>query len=238
MIALLPLKQFAAAKQRLSGLLSAAERAQLFQAMVEDVLTVLTAHADIERVVICSRDHSAVWLARYYEIEFLDEAALQCGDLNSAVNGAVRWFQKQQCNDFFVVHGDLPMLSARDVSEFLFAHCGGEGGAVTIAPDRRHLGTNLLAWRSLPSFSAHYGVDSLQRHCRQARALGVQPILRDLPGACCDIDEPEDLALLLQNSNAEVAINTRNFLMTSGVAERVAAMQSAAVNCGERDVCA
>jgi 2-phospho-L-lactate guanylyltransferase (CobY/MobA/RfbA family) len=60
----------------------------------------------------------------------------------------------------------------------------------------------------------------------------------DLPGARCDIDEPEDLALLLQNNRRDIAINTRNFLMASGVAERVAAMQSAAINGGERRVCA
>lgn len=238
MIALLPLKEFAAAKQRLSGLLSASERAQLFQAMVEDVLAVLTAHSGIERVVICSRDHSAVWLARYYEIEFLDEALLQCSDLNSAVNAASLLLRKRGCDELLVVHGDLPMLHARDISEFLRAHYNGAERAVTIAPDRRNSGTNLLAWRSLQNFSVQYGIDSLQRHCQQARDLGVTPSLCDLTGARCDIDEPEDLALLLQHDNADVASNTRRFLLTTDVADRVAMMQSAAVNCGERDACA
>ena len=238
MIALLPLKEFAAAKQRLSGLLSAAERTQLFQAMVEDVLSVLTAHNDIERVVICSRDHSAVWLARYYEIEFLDEAALHCHDLNGAVNAAAAWLHKQDCADLLVVHGDLPMLHQYDISEFLRAHCNAAEHAVTMACDRRRRGTNLLAWRPLQNFSAQYGIDSLQRHCHQAHTLGATPTVCDLPGARCDIDEPEDLALLLQNNRRDIAINTRNFLMASGVAERVAAMQSAAINGGERRVCA
>lgn len=238
MIALLPLKEFAAAKQRLSGLLSASERAHLFQAMVEDVLVVLTAHPAIERVVICSRDQSAVWLARYYEVEFLDEAVLECSDLNCAVNAAARRFARDGCDDLFVVHGDLPLLQLNDISEFLAAHRNGAERAVTIAPDRRHSGTNLLAWRPLAGFAARYGVDSLERHCRQARALDITPTLCDLPGARCDIDEPEDLALLLQQDDARRAINTRNFLLTSDIAERLAAMASAAVNCGERDACA
>ena len=238
MIALLPLKEFAAAKQRLSGLLSAPERAQLFQAMVEDVLAALTAHAGIARVVICSRDHSAVWLARYYGIEFLDEALLQCSDLNSAVNAASLSLRQRGCDELLVVHGDLPMLHARDISEFLRIHYNGAEHAVTMAPDRRNSGTNLLAWRSVPNFSAQYGVDSLQRHCRQAREFGVAPALCDLTGARCDIDEPEDLALLLKHDDASVAINTRRFLLTTDIADRVAMMQSAAVNCGERDACA
>lgn len=238
MIALLPLKEFAAAKQRLSGLLSASERAQLFQAMVEDVLAVLTMHAGIERVVICSRDHSAVWLARYYEIEFLDESLLQCSDLNSAVNAASQSLRKEGGHELLVVHGDLPMLHCRDISEFLNAHYNGAEQAVTMAPDRRNSGTNLLAWRSLPDFSAQYGVDSFQRHCRQAREFGVTPTLCDLAGVRCDIDEPEDLALLLQHDDAHVALNTRRFLLTTDIADRVAMMQSVAINCGERDACA
>lgn len=255
MIALLPLKEFAAAKQRLSGLLSAAERAQLFQAMVEDVLAVLTAHSGIERVVICSRDHSALWLARYYAVEFIDEAELQrcdelrrgeelrcreelkCWDLNSAVNLASSWLREQQ-DDVVVVHGDLPMLHSDDISEFLRAHRNGAESAVTVAPDRRRSGTNLLAWRSLSRFSAQYGVDSFSRHCEHARELGVAPTVCDLIGASCDIDEPEDLGLLLQRNDSKVAANTRHFLTTTDVAERVALMQSAAVNCGERDICA
>lgn len=238
MIALLPLKEFAAAKQRLSGLLAAAERAQFFQAMVEDVLCVLTAHRDIERVVICSRDHSAVWLAHFYGIEFLDECTLQSSDLNGAVNEAVAALRRQSGNDILVVHGDLPMLRSNDISEFVKAHCNGAESAVTLAPDRRRSGTNLLAWRSLPDFVAQYGIDSFPRHCRHALELGVTPTVCNLIAASLDIDEPEDIALLLKIDISEEAINTRRFLLEAGIAERVAMMQSVGVNCGERDVCA
>lgn len=229
---LLPLKEFAAAKQRLAGVLSAPERAQLFEAMVDDVLNVLTAHPAIERVVICSRDRAAAWLARYYEVEFLHEEQLPlptAGGLNAVVNAAARRCAAQGVSDLMVVHGDLPLLGDADIERFVAAHRATRGPAVTIAPDRRHSGTNLLAWRALPRFETRYGIDSLQRHCAQARALGAELAVCDLPGACCDIDEPEDLLLLggmpATNEGAgRVATRTLSYLQGSGIAARLALM--------------
>lgn len=231
---LLPLKEFAAAKQRLAGVLSAPERAQLFEAMVDDVLNVLTAQPAVERVVVCSRDRAAVWLARYYEVEFLHEDQLQAGAryrspaagdaLNSVVNAAARRCLAQGANDLLVVHGDLPLLNDAELSRFIERHRAATGPAVTIAPDRRNSGTNLLAWRDLPEFSTRYGTNSLQLHCAQARALGVEPALCELAGARCDIDEPEDLALLLRAAQPSVATRTLAYLQASGIAARLALM--------------
>lgn len=222
---LLPLKEFAAAKQRLAGVLSAPERAQLFEAMVDDVLNVLTAHPAIERVVLCSRDRAAVWLARYYEVEFLheDQLGAPAGGLNTVVNAAVQRCLAQGADELMVVHGDLPLLGEDDVSRFVAAHRAARGPAVTIAPDRRHSGTNLMAWRALPTFVAQYGAHSLQRHSEQARALGAALTLCNLPGACCDIDEPDDLLLLTRAAPATAA-RTLAYLSTSGIAARLATM--------------
>lgn len=232
---LLPLKEFAAAKQRLSGLLSAAERAHLFQAMVEDVLGVLTTHADIERVVVCSRDHSAQWLASHYDIEFLDESILGASDLNSAVNTAVQHLADDGCSDVLVVHGDLPLLSADDISSFLAQHRRAGAAAVTIAPDRRRSGTNLLAWRPLSLFSACYGVDSFMLHCAQARQLEIESTICDLPGARCDIDEPEDLLFLIAQPGRTAAVTSLAFLRDSGIAARLHAMQRGAARAYDGD---
>lgn len=226
---LLPLKEFAAAKQRLAGVLTAPERAQLFEAMVDDVLNVLTAQAAIERVVVCSRDRAAVWLARYYEVEFLHEDQLGVdagadGALNAAVNAAARRCQAQGADDLLVVHGDLPLLGEDELARFIGLHRGTSGPAVTIAPDRRRSGTNLLAWRGLPEFVTCYGANSLQQHCAQARALGVEPALCDLAGARCDIDEPEDLMLLLRAAQAGQATRTLAYLRSSGIAARLTLM--------------
>jgi 2-phospho-L-lactate guanylyltransferase len=236
---LLPLKEFAASKQRLSGVLSATERARLLQSMVGDVLGVLTLHPEIERVAICSRDRSALWLANYYGVDFIDEDRARGGDLNSAVNAAVSDLVAAGCRDILVAHGDLPLLSAQDISAFLRSHRRAGQRAVTIAPDRRGLGTNLLAWRPLDLFRAQYGVESCSRHSAQARALGAQLTLCELAGARCDIDEPEDLLLMLTQTNDSAAHNTVTFLYESGIAERLQDLQiSANAAAGENHECA
>lgn len=221
---LLPLKEFAAAKQRLAGILSAAERAQLFEAMVEDVLQVLTQHSLISRIAICSRDQAARWLASYYGVEFIDESELPAFDLNEAVNLAANKIFSSGENDLLVVHGDLPLLSSADITSFLSAHNNDEQMAFTIAPDRRGTGTNLLAWRGLPQFTTHYGENSFQHHCAEARALNIEPVICNLSGACCDIDEPDDLSMLLSQSSEKCAVKTLAFLRNSGVAARLNAM--------------
>jgi 2-phospho-L-lactate guanylyltransferase len=227
---LLPLKEFAAAKQRLGGVLSAAERARLFQAMVEDVLFTLSGHGGLEDVVICSSDPAASWLACYYEVAFLSEAELGCAGLNAVVNAAAQRFAREGLRDLLVVHGDLPLLSGADIAALLAAHRAGGERAVTIAPDRRRTGTNLLAWRSLPEFSVGYGRDSFQRHCARARQHGVEPTVCDLPGGSCDIDEPEDLCLLLARQRPGLARYTMSFLQDSGIAARLLAIQRGADN--------
>jgi 2-phospho-L-lactate guanylyltransferase len=223
---LLPLKEFAASKQRLAGVLSATERACLLQSMVGDVLAVLTQHRDIERIAICSRDRAAQWLANCYDVEFIDEQRTHTADLNAAVNAAVNGLADAGCSDILVVHGDLPLLSAQDLSTFLQRHRDAQSSAVTIAPDRRGIGTNLLAWRPLGQFQTQYGADSFAQHCAQARALSAQLSICELPGARCDIDEPDDLLLMLAQSHQEsVAHNTISFLHESGIAERLHTMQ-------------
>ena len=65
MWAVLPLKDFVSAKQRLSGVLSATERRRLFHAMVEDVLSVLIQAPSIVGIVIVSDDPTAALMARH-----------------------------------------------------------------------------------------------------------------------------------------------------------------------------
>lgn len=232
---LLPLKEFAASKQRLSGVLSPAERARLLQSMVGDVLGVLTRHPDIDRIAICSRDRAALWLANYYGVDFIDEERLldtahgaRRGDLNAAVNAAVAQLAAAGCDDVLVAHGDLPLLTPHDISVFLRSHRAGGARAVTLASDRRGLGTNLLAWRPLERFHAQYGANSCALHCAQARASNAQLTLCELPGARCDIDEPDDLLQMLTQTDDSVAHNTLTFLYECGIAERLQQLQSSA----------
>src|SRR5215212_1937509 len=82
MLALVPVKTFKAAKQRLSAMLTAAEREALSAAMLSDVLRVLSGHDGIERVAICAADPAVAALAHGYGVDYLDETQFQCSGLN------------------------------------------------------------------------------------------------------------------------------------------------------------
>ena len=54
--AVMPVKQLANAKQRLSSFLSASDRAALFSAMVRDVLTAVEACSLIDQIMVVTND--------------------------------------------------------------------------------------------------------------------------------------------------------------------------------------
>ena len=119
MWALLPLKDFVQAKQRLTGCLTVSERRGLFHAMVEDVLTVLAAHSGFERIVVVSDDPAAQLLAEHYRIDCWSERDLGLSGLNGVVSAALNKMAVLTANEShpvaaMVVHGDLPLLGEQE----------------------------------------------------------------------------------------------------------------------------
>ena len=66
--AVIPVKQLANAKQRLSGLLSAEDMGLLVGAMVRDVLTAVEACSLIDQVVVVTDDLAVSELAREFDV--------------------------------------------------------------------------------------------------------------------------------------------------------------------------
>lgn len=194
MLALIPVKPLNLAKQRLSTILSPTERKQLSLAMLCDVMTALGEHPAIERIIVCSPDPQIASLARTFGVEFLAEGALQGHGLNAAVNAATKLLARQGVSELMVAHGDLPLLGQEELEDFITTHRA--GSQVTVTPDSRLDGTNLLAWNPVSGFEVQYGQNSYLRHCYQCRALGIAPTLCVLPGASRDIDNAEDFAYL------------------------------------------
>ena len=106
--ALVPLKDLVTAKTRLSGLLRPAERRALAQAMVEDVLTTLVEHRQIERVTLVSDDPGAGLLACKYDIDgqshFADSAVKYQAACDSTIRIYLTGFYYQYAQFF------LPLL--------------------------------------------------------------------------------------------------------------------------------
>jgi 2-phospho-L-lactate guanylyltransferase len=193
--ALVPLKDLVQAKTRLAGLLRPSERRALAQAMVEDVLSALSAHPLLERVTLLSDDPGAGMLAHKYGAVFMPESSLGCAGLNRVLAAAAEQLLQDSAQELLVLHGDLPLLATDDIDAVL-AQRHSKGGLV-IGSDRHGRGSNLLAFGggTVPPFC--FGPDSCQRHQQAASELGIHSSVIQRMGIALDVDEGLDMELLM-----------------------------------------
>lgn len=217
--ALVPLKDLVSAKTRLSGLLRPCERRALAQAMVEDVLTVLASHPQIDRVTLVSDDPGADLLACKYGIDFLDERSLGCRGLNPVIEKSCERLLETGEQPLLVLHGDIPLLTAEDITAVLQSQA--ESGGLVIGCDRRAVGSNLLAFDagSRPPFS--FGTDSCARHSLSAREAGIPVCVLRRKGIALDVDEPADLARLLDELRKRRTGHTARLLLNTQLGQRI-----------------
>lgn len=201
MHALIPVKRFALAKQRLAGILSPIERCEFAKAMLADVLNVLAQHPRLDGVVLVSADPAARALADLYGVDYLPESALAAHGLNPVVQSAVELLAHRGIDQVMILHGDVPLVSASEMSQLIAAHAGavsasGQRPALTIAPDRHREGSNCMIASPASAYTYAYGRGSFICHLRQAGALGAALRVIELPGIGFDVDWPDDVRQL------------------------------------------
>jgi len=220
MHALIPVKRFEFAKQRLAGVLTPEERAALVAAMLEDVLAVVGCHPALTGVLVVSDEPAARQLARRYQVGYLLESALGASKLNGVVRAAVDWLGRRRVEAVMVLHADLPLMTAAEISVLTAAHKRSPEPAFTVVPDRRRDGSNCLLCPPGRGFEFRYGRGSFLRHMRQAAALGTANCLLDLAGASFDVDWPRDLEELLCRSDVQGS-QSRALLQNIGLERRL-----------------
>ena len=221
MWALLPVKRGEYAKERLAGALTATERRALCRAMLEDLLLVLCNHPLLEGVAVVSDDPDMQALAKRLSALVLEESSLHACGLNTVVQAAVREMAHSGISDAMVVHGDLPLLNASEVTNLVTIHAALGASAITLAPDRRGVGTNCILYSQSPDFRFTYGTDSFQKHCDQVLTSGMPWAIGQYPGTACDIDYPDDLLYFLESATGDDTSRTLRYLMRSGIAHRL-----------------
>jgi 2-phospho-L-lactate guanylyltransferase len=188
--ALVPVKPFRLAKQRLGGVLSPSRRATLARVLMMhtlDVLGTCVSAGQLARVLVVSTDPMALGLARGRGAIALREP----GDgLNAALAQARAYAQAQGAQATLVVPVDLPALSTADVTELLAltAHAG-----VVVAPSYDG-GTNALFTCPPDALHYAYGPASCAEHIAQAETSGCRVEICRAPGFTYDLDTPHDLA--------------------------------------------
>src|SRR4051794_23889216 len=135
-LAVLPVKRFTAAKQRLAVGLEPWARELLAEAMVGDVLTALGRVRGLEGVVVVTDEPRAIAPARAAGAEVLPDRT-EAGQSPAAVAGIER-ATELGAERVLLVPGDCPALDADEVDELLAPES--DAPAVTIVPDRHGTG--------------------------------------------------------------------------------------------------
>lgn len=192
-LAILPIKSFDAAKQRLSGLLGGGSRQALAQAMFSDVLGALRHVPGLEAVAVVTSDKQAQSAAALERVHVIEDSA-QDGHSAAAMLG-IRHALAAGYERVLLVPGDAPLLDPRELGDLLerSAH---DDVAVAIVPDRHGTGTNGLLIAPPDCFEPSFGPGSRRRHVAAAEAAGLRHSVEPLPSLVHDVDTPDDLAEL------------------------------------------
>jgi 2-phospho-L-lactate/phosphoenolpyruvate guanylyltransferase len=216
--AVVPVKEFDGAKQRLSSCLSPEERRVLATVMLEDVLNAVSAVRELAGLLVVTVDPDAAALAGRYGARIVSEGARE------GHTGAVAAAQRLLCREgeagMMTMPGDIPLITSAEIAQTLAAHR--PAPAFTIVPAHDDLGSNAVICSPPDAVPLRFGEDSFTPHLDAARARGIDPLIVRQPGAGMDIDHPADLAAFLRMS-PRTPTRTLAFLEQSGLAARLLA---------------
>jgi 2-phospho-L-lactate/phosphoenolpyruvate guanylyltransferase len=188
--AVVPVKDTAAAKQRLAPALPSHLRQELALAMLEDVLAAVVDVRGLTGLVLVTTDKAALRLAGRYGARCWAEGAAD--GHTGAVTAAARRLARQGRGGMLTLPGDIPLVSATEIERLLAAH--GPAPAFTIAPSHDEQGSNAVLMSPPDAVPLRFGDDSFFPHLAAAEACGIAPVVLHLPGIALDIDNPVDLA--------------------------------------------
>ena len=191
-LAIVPVKGFGEAKQRLSASLAPGARSSLAQAMFSDVLAALGRARRVDGIVVVTDDPVAQQLAHGKAVVLRDGA--RAGQSVAASIG-VRHALENGFERVLMVPGDTPLVDPIEI-DTLLARTVDEGIAVGIVADRHGTGTNALVLTPPDVIEPAFGPDSLERHVGLGVESGLPHRIEHAPTLAHDVDTPEDLAAL------------------------------------------
>jgi 2-phospho-L-lactate guanylyltransferase len=208
-LAILPIKSFDEAKQRLREGLEAVPRRALVEAMFSDVLVAVRRCRRIDHLLVVSADHGALRIAAGYGALILEDE--QQGHSAAAALGLKR-AQELGAERALLLPGDCPLVDPLELDELIARPAGPR--SVLIVADRHGTGTNALLISPVDALMPAFGPGSFERHQTSARQAGLEVQAVDVPSLALDVDTPEDLAEMqsVLESQRGGAAHTRGML--------------------------
>lgn len=210
--AIVPIKDLHTGKTRLSPVLSAAERALLIEAMVDDVLSAFAEYGGMQ-VMVVTGDARVVQKAARLGMESLMESV--CESESAAVEAATAHAIAEGARGTLVVPADIPLLRAEDIAGIVEA-APARGTLLVPAWDGR--GTNAAIRRPAGLFTLRFGNDSFVPHRAAAETTGLPVLMVENEQIGLDLDSPVELRRFL---GVERVTRTRQVLDSLQVGRRL-----------------
>jgi 2-phospho-L-lactate guanylyltransferase len=206
--AILPVKRFSLAKQRLGKSVDEQLRLRLARAMVGDVLVALSQCAAVDLRIVVTNEPSVTAAAEYSGAIVVADTA-ESGQSAAASIGIERALA-ESAERALCVPGDCPALDPGELDVLL----RGDPSAVVVIPDRHGTGTNGLLLTPPGVMAPSFGPGSCERHGELAASAGVSWRVERVASLQLDIDTGADLAALRERlaGNHGQAPRTRSAL--------------------------
>lgn len=211
-ILLIPFKSLATAKQRLAAALNQQQRSQLAAAMLRDVLAAATGITARIDVALVTGDTGARHMAEEFGFLVIDDKHNKSE--TAAIEMATAWCEQRGYDTTIVVPADIPLITSEELERVLDA-APDEGAVFVPAYDRR--GSNCILRRPASIIPLRFGNDSFLPHCAAMKRTGKDLSILELPGIGLDIDNPQEMALLVQRHGET---NAQRLLQSWGFGQR------------------
>jgi 2-phospho-L-lactate guanylyltransferase len=193
--AVICVKRFPRAKQRLLETLDRPGRAAIVKAMLADTLNAVSATEGIERITVVTGEGRAERLAlaharrvRRPPLEVMIDPD-DTGHSEAATLGIIRALS-HGATSVVLLPGDCPLLDAAELGAALKRLADRQ---VSVVPDRHGTGTNALLMRPADAIGPAFGEGSAERHRDRAERAGHRSVTEPLASLALDLDTPEDL---------------------------------------------
>jgi 2-phospho-L-lactate/phosphoenolpyruvate guanylyltransferase len=202
--AIIPVKRFGAAKQRLLESLERPQRAAVVRAMLSDVLAAVTRAALVEQVIVVTGEGRAERIALRRggrgttPLEVLRDPK-DVGHSEAATLGIVR-AKALGAECVVLLPGDCPLLDPAELDAALERM---HERRVAVVPDRHGTGTNALLLAPPDAIGPAFGAGSCARHSERGRKAGYEVAIEPLDSLALDVDTPADLAELATTLEGE-----------------------------------
>lgn len=194
--AIVPVKRFAAAKQRLVGL-DPERREALVAAMLEDVLEAIAGARAIDQTIIVSGDPRAQAIAAETHAAVVPDPSEEGHSL--AAQAGIARAEADGADCVILLPGDCPLLGRRELDRLL---TGLPERYAAIVPDRHGSGTNALVLSPPSAIQPSFGEGSRARHVAAAREADVPFEVEEVESLALDVDTPADLIALTRELEA------------------------------------